>query len=164
MSGSVPSGASTKAGEDEPFIIASDFLVIDAPVAKVWDVLTDFPNYGAWNPLCHTINVDPKIGGKVEMQVKDGALGQIVSLDYVLSGFEERRLLAWTGFFPEMGLVARRDQYVQALDVKKSIYWTVDVYVGAAAGAAAKSKGAWVRAAFNDMAMALRQRAEPASK
>lgn len=148
------------AGCHEPCTIAADFVAIRAPIQRVWQVLTDFPAYGEWNPLCHAITVDPVEGGAVRMQIHDDSLGQLVSLDYRLSALEENRLLAWTGFFPDIGLVARRDQYVQSLDDSRTIYWTLDIYTGDNARQSAGTNGPWVRKAFNEMAAALQHRAE----
>lgn len=148
------------AGLDEPRTIASDCVEIAAPIHRVWSVLTDFWAYNEWNPLCHSISVDPVVGGRVTMQIQDDSLGQLVTLDYVLSALEQDRLLAWTGFFPTLGLVARRDQYVQALDKERTLYWTIDIYGGRGAAGLAAQNGAWVRGSFNRMAQALRGRTE----
>jgi uncharacterized protein YndB with AHSA1/START domain len=145
---------------DKPYSIASDFMEIGAPLRLVWQTLTDFSSYGQWNPLCHAIEVEPVVGGSVKMQVQDDSLGKIVTLDYAISALEENRLLAWTGVFPDMGLVARRDQYVQALGDSRTIYWTVDIYAGEKAAQLVDANGPWVRDAFNRMADALRRRAE----
>lgn len=147
-------------GLEEPQTIASDCVQLAAPVHRVWTVLTDFAAYGEWNPLCHSISVDPVVGGAVAMQVQDESLGRLATLDYVLSALERDRLLAWTGFFPNLGLVARRDQYVQALDGERTLYWTIDVYGGSGASELAAQNGAWVRDSFNRMADALRRRVE----
>ena len=42
---------------------------IDAPLETVWQVLTDFPRYGEWNPFVPEVRCDLRVGGAIEMQV-----------------------------------------------------------------------------------------------
>lgn len=145
-------------GLTTPFLIASDIVEIAAPPEHVWAVLTDFPEYGAWNPLCHSIAVDAKPGGLVVMTVRDGGQDRLIDLTYEITAFEPARHLAWTGFFPDRGLVARRDQFVQPLGNRRTAYWTTDIYAGPRAAEEGELNAVWVKTAFDGMADALRQR------
>lgn len=51
-------------------------LEIDAPVAVVWNVLTDFARYGEWNPFVPEARCELRPGGALEMQVKLGSKPQ----------------------------------------------------------------------------------------
>jgi len=144
----------------EPHTIASDVIAIAAPIDTVWAVLADFPRYGEWNPLCREITVDPVAGGAVAMRVWNEGVGDYVVVDYTIAAFAPPRHLAWTGRFAPMGLVARRDQFLQAVGPGQSLYWTVDIYTGPSAAELAAANGQWISASFNDMAEQLRLRAE----
>lgn len=141
-----------------PFLIASDIVEIAAPPEHVWTVLTDFPRYGAWNPQCDSITVDAKPGGLVAMTVRDGGQDRVIELTYEITAFEPSRHLAWTGFFPDRGLVAPRDQFVQPIGNGQTAYWTTDIYAGPRASEEGELNAVWVKTAFDVMAHALSQR------
>jgi hypothetical protein len=43
---------------------------IDAPVGKVWGVITDFKAYPQWNPFITQMSGDPKLGSVIDVVVK----------------------------------------------------------------------------------------------
>ena len=45
-------------------------IVINAPVDRVWSVLTDFSTYPDWNPLVGWLQGDIRTDGKIKMFVK----------------------------------------------------------------------------------------------
>lgn len=139
-------------------VIGSSVVEIEAGIDRVWAILTDFPAYGEWNPLCRGISVDGPVGGAVRMEVQDDLKGSIVTLDYRLDAFDVGRRIAWSADFPDMGLSARRDQYLQPLDAGRCVYWTTDLYTGPNARELAAANGTWVRSAFDGMALALKVR------
>lgn len=52
---------------------ASTSLVIQAPIDKVWEVMTAIEQYPAWNPFIYEVKADalaPKVGGEMTFQVK----------------------------------------------------------------------------------------------
>lgn len=44
--------------------------VIDAPAETVWDVITDLPRYGEWNPFCIECRSTLVPGDAIHMQVR----------------------------------------------------------------------------------------------
>lgn len=42
-------------------------MVYDAPVERVWQALTDFVHYPAWNPLVAWLKGDVRTGGQISM-------------------------------------------------------------------------------------------------
>lgn len=145
---------------DAAVVIGSSVIEINATVNHVWAVLTDFAQYGQWNPLCRAITVDGTLGGPVTMEVMDDLKGEVVVLNYQLDAFEVSRQIAWSAQFPEMGLVARRDQFLQPLDSDRCVYWTTDLYTGPSAAEQGQANGPWVRSAFDAMALGLKTRCE----
>lgn len=45
---------------------------IDAPPARVWEVLLDFPKYGEWNPFIKAIKGEAKVGEVVNLEFFNG--------------------------------------------------------------------------------------------
>ena len=75
--------------------VASDEVVIDAPVEKVWAILVDFENYGAWNTFCPSIkNRALAIGEAVEMMVDLGE-GPSPQVEYI-SRIDPLECIAWS--------------------------------------------------------------------
>ncbi|WP_311269555.1 nuclear transport factor 2 family protein [Sphingobium sp. WCS2017Hpa-17] len=143
-------------------VINSSIVEIQADVDHVWSVLTDFASYGDWNPLCRAITVDAQVGGLVRMDVKDDLKDAVITFDYRLDEFDVGQRIAWSAEFPDLGLTARRDQYLQPLDAERCVYWSTDLYTGPQARQQAELNGAWVRSAFDNMALALKARSEGA--
>ncbi len=50
--------------------VIDDSVEIDAPAATVWQVLTDFPRYGEWNPFCVTAETTLEPGAPIDMRVR----------------------------------------------------------------------------------------------
>jgi hypothetical protein len=45
-------------------------IEIDAPVARVWDVLTDFPGYAAWNPFMVRLEGTVEVGARITIDIQ----------------------------------------------------------------------------------------------
>jgi len=45
-------------------------ILLNAPVKKVWQVLTDFDRYPEWNPLVGWLKGDFRTGGSIQMFIK----------------------------------------------------------------------------------------------
>jgi hypothetical protein len=45
-------------------------IEINAPVGRVWQIITDFGSYPTWNPWITLMDGDPKIGSKVKVIIK----------------------------------------------------------------------------------------------
>lgn len=74
-------------------------LIINAPIEKVWDVLTDFGNYAAWNPFVQNIelNAELKEGSPVILHalMKPGAPASPVAA--TLAEVQAPHTLNWRG-------------------------------------------------------------------
>lgn len=47
----------------------NEALVIEAPVSRVWDVITDLPRYGEWNPFVPAVRSTLDVGAPIAMKV-----------------------------------------------------------------------------------------------
>lgn len=75
-----------------PLVLTS--LAIDAPVKRVWEVLTDLDNYGAWNPVILEPRGDLRPGGDIDFKIKVGSLKAPIAARIVRADGTELR---WEG-------------------------------------------------------------------
>ncbi len=147
---------------DPATTVRSDTVTIDAPASVVWEVLTDLPRYGAWNPFCYAVTSTLEMGAPVEMQLNNYTMpGETYpNVEYVCAKVPER-LLSWE--LPDseaMPYPARRDQVIEALGPARCTYYSTDAFFGPNARHVMFFCGAWIKRAFDDTARALKARAE----
>ncbi len=147
---------------DNATLVASEPVEIDAPASVVWEILTDMPRYGAWNPFCVRAESTLEIGAPVTMSLVDyTGGGQLApNIEYVCA-FEPERLLSWElRDDPAWPYPARRDQVIEALGPERCRYLSTDAFLGPNGIHVMHFCGAWVKRAFDDTAKALKKRAE----
>jgi uncharacterized protein YndB with AHSA1/START domain len=147
---------------DPSTLVRSITVTIDAPAGVVWHVLTDLDNYRLWNPFCISAVSTLEIGSAVEMVLADysGAGGTFPNIEYVCA-FLPERLLSWElRATPESPHAARRDQVLEAVGDSRCCYYSTDAFLGDYAQEIMAESGAWVKRAFDDTALALKQRCE----
>ena len=157
--------------EDDPGIpppydpattVVSETVTIEAPVSLVWEVLTDLPHYGLWNPFCVAAESTLEIGAPMNMQLNNYPMAgePYPNVEYFCANVRER-LLSWElPFTEEMPYPARRDQVLQALGPERCSYYSTDAFVGPHARHVMFFCGGWVKRAFDDTAQGLKKRAE----
>ena len=146
----------------EDSTVRSEVVTIDAPASVVWEVLTDMPNYGAWNPFCIAAESTLEMGAPVHMTLANYTMpGETAqNLEYVCAKIPER-LISWElKDNPAWPYPARRDQIIEALGPDKCRYWSTDAFFGPNGIHVMRFCGPWVTRAFNDTARALKARAE----
>lgn len=140
--------------------IAIEPVLINAPAEKVWAILTDFSLYPDWNPFTPRAESSLKIGEPVTLYIpmKDSMSKQT----FVLEVFDPPREIAWRlpKLLHKAVFNAYRRQTVVPIDDGRCTYQTMDTFDGLIAGKLYKSQGDWVRRSFQDLAAALKQRAE----
>jgi uncharacterized protein YndB with AHSA1/START domain len=147
---------------DPSTLLRSITVQIDAPAGVVWEVLTDLDNYRIWNPFCISALSTLAMGSAVEMILADysGADGTFPNTEYVCA-FVPERLLSWElRATPESPYAARRDQVIEPIDGSRCRYYSTDAFLGDHAHDIMAETGAWVKRAFDDTALALKQRSE----
>lgn len=147
---------------DNATLVASDPVEIDAPASVVWEILTDMPSYGAWNPFCVRAESTLEMGAPVTMSLVDyTGGGQLAPNTEYVCAFEPERLLSWElRDNPAWPYPARRDQIIEALGPERCRYLSTDAFLGPNGIHVMRFCGTWVKRAFDDTAKALKTRAE----
>lgn len=141
------------------YTIRSDPVTIEAPVATVWQVLTDFDRYGEWNPFTAHVKAELTVGARVDMRVTMGAFR--LKQTEIICALEPPRRLAWrTTIGARWLLHAVREQRLEVLDDATCRYATSDEFRGVLMPLVIMLSGGFVRRGFNAVAVALKRRAE----
>lgn len=141
------------------FVAASDPVEIEAPAERVWDILVDFERYGEWNPFTTRVEASLEIGAPVMLHVRLGWLKR--KQPERIETVERPHLLAWgTTMGHPVLLSALREQRVEALGETRCRYSTTDRTSGLLTPLVALLFGRLIRQGFNDLAAALKTRAE----
>ena len=81
-------------------------IVIQAPAAAVWAVLTDFPSHSGWDPFLTAIEGEPSVGRRLAVRFKNG-----MTIRPTLTQVDESRVLEWFGRLPFGGLFDGRHRF-----------------------------------------------------
>lgn len=142
-------------------VVSSVVVEIEAPAAFVWDVLVDYPHYPQWNPYTVRVATTLAIGSEVDLTLPkpDGSDGTFVNREYIRVVDPPHHLRYDTG--EEIpGVFAVRDQWISVRGPDRCAYHTTDTITGRYADVVMETSGAWVKAGFDSVAHALKQRAE----
>ena len=142
-------------------VVRSELVEIDAPASVVWEILTDLPRYGEWNPFCVKAVSTLEIGAPIEMTLTNFWNDDLaVNTEYVCA-VEPETLLSWQlQHTPEWPYAARRDQIVNALGPDRCSYRSVNAFYGETGVHVMRFCGPWVKVWFDRTAQALKARAE----
>ncbi len=141
------------------YLIGSDAVEIEAPIEQVWDTLVDVKRYGEWNPFTTRVDTDFEIGSPVDLHVTLEPL-KLKQPEWIES-VQRPHLLAWgTKVGNRFLLSARREQRLEALGETRCRYLTTDAFNGLLTPLVVLLFGRLIRRGFNDMARALKARAE----
>lgn len=106
-------------------------IEIDAPIAKVWSVLRDIPNYAAWNPFTPRIDTNLVLGTPVMLHVAMKKGKPLVVQKETMSRYEEGRLMAWGDVLGTAALLQfERIQELTELGPSRTRYFTEDAFSG----------------------------------
>ncbi len=72
-------------------------IEIEAPAAKVWQILTDFRKYSEWNPFITQINGELKKGAKLEVHLQPPNEKKEMVFNPTILNIEENKELRWLG-------------------------------------------------------------------
>lgn len=103
-----------------PFIIDRT-LDIAAPAEVVWEVISDLPRYGEWNPFCVAVSSSLRPGDPIDMQVQ--LVGKPQAQREYITACEAGRGFAYRMKPVPLGaLSSRRSHAITALDAGHSRY------------------------------------------
>ncbi len=148
-------------GHDPNNEVRSITVEIDAPASVVWEILTDLPRYGEWNPFCIQAESTLELGAPIVMHLTNFWNRDIaINTEYVCAN-EPERLLSWKlDWATDWPYAARRDQVVTPLGPDRCAYQSINAFFGDTGTHVMRFAGPWVKAAFDNTANALKARAE----
>ncbi len=132
---------------------------IDASAARVWEVLTDFPAYPAWNPFLRSMSGEPRISGKMKIRFQPPG-GREIAMRPRLLEFEAERRMRWLGHLLVPGIFdGEHTLAIQELDAGHTRFTQREKFSGLLVPFVSKTLDATLRG-FQAMNRALKQRAE----
>lgn len=154
-------GFDPKSGYNPDHVARSIKVEIDAPASVVWEILTDLPRYGDWNPFCVKCVSTLEMGAPVEMTLANFWDDHLATVVEYVCAVEPEKLLAWhMEWSEEWPYAGRRDQYIESLGPERCTYHTTDAYLGENAIHIMRFGNGWIEAGFNATCRALKKRAE----
>jgi hypothetical protein len=141
--------------------VRSITIEIDAPASVVWQILTDLPRYGEWNPFCIKAESTLELGAPIVMHLTNFWNREISINTEIVCANEPERLLSWRlDWRADWPYAARRDQVVTPLGPSRCAYHSTNAFYGDTGTHVMRFAGPWVKAAFDNTANALKARAE----
>ncbi|PCH43154.1 hypothetical protein WOLCODRAFT_132673 [Wolfiporia cocos MD-104 SS10] len=140
--------------------------IIDAPIEKVWDLLTNFQSYSEWWTKKPLPDQTPHEGAYLLMEVHipptedrkhkptSRPLEKITAVDH------GSYRIAWVNLLPQWLLHAERWQALSVVEDGKTLYETREVMSGPAAWIVRWFLGADLQKGFEAVAEGLKKRAE----
>lgn len=134
---------------------------IDAPIEKVWSILSDIPRYREWSPFVVDVGGEVKVGELVTLHVAMTPGKAPILQKEKVSKRDEGRELCWgTVMGHPMLLKAERYQRLTAISPSQTRYETADDFEGMLVPIVFALYGAKIQAGFDATAVALKKRAE----
>jgi uncharacterized protein YndB with AHSA1/START domain len=134
-------------------------IEIDAPLERVWRILTDFQGYRAWNPFTPRVETTLRIGDPIHLHVRLVGKRLMHRVEYVTRN--QPYTLGWE---MKMGarflLNAERIQTLTPIDAQRTRYLTEDSFHGWLAPLVLALYGRAMQRGFGDCALGLKKAAE----
>lgn len=135
-------------------------IIINAPVAKVWQVLTNFEAYPEWNPFIIKIIGNLEIGHKLEAIIQAEGQSAMTFKPTVLK-VEEEKEFRWLGHLFIRGLFDGEHYFeLEALGPQQTKLIHGENFSGILVGLLLKRIGDGTLAGFKAMNKALKERVE----
>jgi uncharacterized protein YndB with AHSA1/START domain len=139
--------------------VSSEIVTINAPAQLVWEILTDFENYGLWNSFCPQIKAELVMGSPVDMMTDLGN-GLQNQVEYI-TAIEPNKLISWSmKNEPGDPVHACRTQWLESIGENQCTYLTTDEFSGEAMPAMMQAFSQHIEKGFNRCAQGLKARAE----
>ncbi|MEU8899514.1 SRPBCC domain-containing protein [Nocardia sp. NPDC048505] len=134
-------------------------VYIDAPAEVVWQVLTDFPHYGEWNPFCLEAKTSLVPGEPIDMLVQLGPR-RLRQREFVRSHTAGREFSYTMKPVPAGTLHSMRSHTVTAVNPDRTRYESHFELDGWLSPVVAALLGKHLRNGFEGMTAAVQRRAE----
>lgn len=135
-------------------------LDIDAPASLVWEVITDLPRYGAWNPFVVSAVSSLSVGDPIAMHVRVLPFVAQPQRETILEHMPEEGLCWGVPGRAGSPIRSRRCQEVRAAGTERTHYVSDFVLAGWLAPVVRVLLGRRLRAGFQTMTHAVKARAE----
>lgn len=133
---------------------------VDAPVERVWEVLTDLAAYPDWNPFTRRVESSLEPGAPVHLHTRLRRERLAHRVEFV-TAIEPPTRLCWGAHIgARFLLLAERCQVLTRLDGGRTRYVTEDTISGLLTPLVMTFWGEPMRRGFSEMALALKARAE----
>ncbi len=133
---------------------------IEAPVERVWDLLTDFASYHQWNPFIRSISGQPVPGERLEVRLEPPG-GRGMTFKPKVLNAEPNHELRWLGHLLVPGLFDGEHSFtIQPLEENRTRFIQREAFKGLLVPLFARSLDNNTRRGFEEMNRALKERAE----
>ena len=141
------------------FVVSTEKVTINAPAAFVWEVLTDFENYPAWNPFTPEARTTLELGSPANLLVRMWPRHQKIT--ETVRAVEPPHLLSWQKAFSHKSvLFAVREQRIETHSKVSSTYHNLDILTGLIAPIIGPLFNSYMKKGFEDVGVAVKQRVE----
>lgn len=83
-------------------------IIVDAPPAKVWQVISDTESYAEWNPVMLSVDATPTLGAKVTYKYQQEP-GKVYDIPVTVKAMDAEKLLNQAGGMP--GILTYNHRY-----------------------------------------------------
>ena len=131
---------------------------------RVWQVLTDFPNFGKWNPVIIEINGEAKVNTKLEIHLRTRS-GKSRIYKPTITKLEPNHELRCLGksFFPGI-FNGERIFTIDSIGASNVLFFHREIFTGVGAYLAGDRLENDIRHTLNEMNVALKKQAEQFSQ
>jgi hypothetical protein len=135
-------------------------IIIDAPAAVVWNVLSDFPEYPRWNPFVRRIDGPLRTGATLEVEIQPAGKQAMTFRPTVIAA-EPNRELMWRGSLPIPGLFTGRHRFLlEKVDDRRTRFLHSEEFSGLLLPLLWRTLDGPTRRGFEEMNQRLKERAE----
>lgn len=131
---------------------------IEAPIERVWHVLSDFPRYPQWSRFIQSIEGTPNAGARLSVQLNDGGTTMRFRPEVLVCGPHELR---WRGLLGASFVFTGEHRFLlEALSESRTRLIHSEVFSGILVSLLWKRLDTATRQGFQDFNAALRARSE----
>lgn len=134
-------------------------IAIAAPASRVWEILTDFASYGAWNPFITCIEGEAVAGNRLKARFTPPG-GKTMGFKPKVTVVEHERFFQWLGRVGCKGIFDGRHSFRISPTEHGVHFEQSEQFTGVLAPIMGGSMGRRTREGFETMNLALKEHAE----
>jgi hypothetical protein len=135
-------------------------IIVDSTPEKIWEILTNFEEYGLWNPFMTKVEGDAKLGAKIRVQIHTMG-GKERTYHPIITRFEINKELRWKGksFLPGI-FDGERIFLIEKSAANKVVFLHKELFTGLGVKLVGNKLAENLCEGFEKMNLALKKRAE----